>query len=592
MKVYVKGESAPINLTQANYVGEGGEGVVYARGQRSFKIYHDPSKMPPLAKIRELSSIQDDRVIRPLGLILDGRKKIPVGYTMRFIRDAWALCQLFPRSFRERECVNPDTMQYLVGKLQELFSNVHKANVLLVDGNEMNFLVGKRFNDIYGIDAASYQTKNFPASAIMPSVRDWSVEPKDFSELSDWFSFAVVSFQMFTGIHPFKGKHPSVKGLEDRMKAGISVFDPSVKVPTVAYDFSVIPSAYRQWYEALFKQGKRLPPPGEFGIVAVIIPKVKSVSGSNLIDLEDLSDLLGQEGNVRGVWDMGFSRSHSHLLVVTPNGVWFDSRGMKGSLPGFRAGDAPKRLSGIGFTHSGWPIIADHDEKIPTLYDVMHRCPVSFNLEALEVSCQGDNLYMRTPDAVYRIVLNEAADKVIASTNRVAMTLEHASRLYPGCVIQNLLGAVHVSILQGDASHQIRMKELDGYRILDAKFDSTEGDPHPQGGGVLMVVGEKKGQYDRFVFRFDSTDYSYDVRVVEDTQPSGLNFVVLPTGVCVCLNEDTNLELCAARKDSKSIKEVKDPILTGDMRLYKRREQLLIGRGNKLWEAKLKGKKS
>lgn len=591
MRVYVKGEPKPVNLTQAHYVGEGGEGIVYARGQRSFKVYHDPSKMPPLAKIQELASIQDDRVIRPLGVILDGKKR-PVGYTMRFIRDAWALCQLFPRSFREREGVTHDAMRYLVGKLQELFSNVHKAKVLLVDGNEMNFLVGRKFDDIYGIDAASYQTKNFPASAIMPSIRDWSVNPSDFSELSDWFSFAVVSFQMFTGIHPYKGKHSKVKGLEARMQAGISVFDSSVKVPAVAYDFSVIPSAYRQWYEALFIQGKRLPPPGEFGIIAVVVPKIKSVSGSNLIDLEDLTDLLGHVGDIRGVWDMGFSDRHSHPLVVTHSGVWFDSRGMKDSLPGFRAAPAPKRLSGIGFTQSGWPVLADHTNEIPVLYDVMHRCSVEFNLKALEVSSQGGNLYMRTPDAVYHVVLNQAGDKVIASTNRIAMTLEHASRLYPGCVIQKLLGAVHVSVLRGDASHQVRMKELDDYRILDAKFDSTEEDPHPQGGGVLMVVGEKKGQYDRFVFRFDPQDYSYDVRVVEDIQPSGLNFVVLPTGVCVCLNEDTNLELCAARKTSTSVKEVKDPILTGDMRLYKRRNQLLIVRGDKFWRAKLKGGKS
>ena len=577
MKVYIKGEAQPINLTQANYVGEGGEGVVYAKGQRSFKVYHDPKTMPPLGKIHELSAIKDDRVIRPLGILTDKNKK-PIGYTMRFIRDAWALCQLFPRSFRQREGVSHDKMRELVRKLQDLVSNVHKANVLLVDANEMNFLVGKKFDDVYGIDAASYQTPNFRATAIMPSIRDWSVEPKDFSELSDWFSFGVVSFQMFTGIHPFKGKHPSIKGLEERMQAGMSVFDPSVKVPAVAFDFSVIPSAYRQWYEAMFKQGKRLPPPGEFGIVAVIIPKVKAVAGSDIIEMLEL-DKLGHQGTIRGFWS--FDNLRPLTVAVTDQGIWFD-----GGHPGKRCGVAPTKLSGLGFTWSGWPVLADHSGEVPLLYDVMHRCPVNFDLKALQVSSQDGNLYMRTHDAVYRIVLSEAGNKVIASTTQVAQTLEHAARLYPGVVVQKLLGATHVSILKGDKSYQIRMKELDDYRVLDAKYDCAE-----QGGGVLMVVGEKKGQYDRLVLRFDPKDYSYDVRLVEDIQHGGINFVVLPSGVCVCLNEDANLELCSSRKDSASVKEVDDPALTGDMRLYKSGSKLVIAQGDKLWWAKLKGGK-
>lgn len=583
MKVYVKGEPKPVTLTQANYVGEGGEGVVYARGQRSFKVYHDPKTMPPLAKIHELSAIQDDRVIRPLGLLTDAKKQ-PIGYTMRFIRDAWALCQLFPRVFREREGLSHDKMRELIRKLQSLVSNVHQADVLLVDLNEMNFLAGKKFEDVYGIDAASYQTRSFRASAIMPSIRDWSVEPKDFSELSDWFSFAIVSFQMFTGIHPYKGKHPSVKGLEKRMQQGISVFDPTVKVPAVAYDFSVIPSAYRQWYEALFKDGKRLPPPGEFGIVAVVIPKVKAVAGSDIIEMIEI-DNLGHEGVVRGFWSMD-NLQKSALITVTDQGIWYNL-----GHPGKRCGDSPKKLSGLGFTWSGWPVLADHDAatRMLKLYDVKHRKHLGFNLEALEVSSQNGNLYMRTHDAVYRIVLNEAGPDIIASSTKVAMTLEHAARLYPGVVVQKLLGAVHVSILSGDKSYQVRMKELDDYRILDAKFDCTD-DPQG-GGGVLMVVGEKKGQYDRLVFRFDPNDYSYDVRLVEDIQHGGLNFVVLPSGVCVCLNEDSHLELCAARKDSASVKEVKDPALSGDMRLYKSGTKLVIARGDKLYWAKMKGKK-
>ena len=36
-------------------------------------------------------------------------------------------------------------------------------------------------------------------------------------DLAHWFAFAVVTFQLFTGIHPYKGKHPSVLDLDARM---------------------------------------------------------------------------------------------------------------------------------------------------------------------------------------------------------------------------------------------------------------------------------------------------------------------------------------------------------------------------------------
>jgi hypothetical protein len=137
-----------------------------------------------------------------------------------------------------------------------------------------------------------------------------------------------------------------------------------------------------------------------------------------------------------------------------------------------------------------------------------------------------------------------------------------------------MLGSMFVSLLSGPGvARQIRIKELDPYKVLDAKFDS----------GVLMIVGVKKGKYDRLVFRFDSDD-TYDVRVVPNITPSGLNFVTLDSGVCVCMTEEEKLEMFKATKGHSAMKIVEDKILDSDMRLAKHAGKLLFYRGNKVFQ--------
>ena len=560
MKVWVKGSASPVSLTQRDYVGEGGEGKTHARGGIAYKTYHDPGKMLALGKIQELQAIQDPNVIRPQALLQDRQGK-PIGYTMRFIPDAWALCQLFTRPFRDRNNIDHLMMQKLVLKLQAVMRGVHIAGILLVDANEMNFLVAKNFSAVYGIDADSYQTPHFPTTAIMPSVRDWSITPPHWTEGSDWYAFACVSFQMFTGIHPFKGKHPSIMGLEERMKANISVFNPDVRVPQVAYDFAVIPQVYRDWYEAVFVNGRRDAPPGDFNVVAVVVPTVKVVTGTDLIEVTELGRY---KGNITQYWTNGSKR------VVLADTLWVDRR---------QVGIPPSKPSGLAFSRGSVPVLADSSTPIPTLHNLQDQTMIPFGLKADEVSSHDGRLYMRTGDKLYEVVLTDAGNKVIATTKQVANVLPNASHLYPGVIVQNMLGSTFVSLLiQSGASQQVRVKELDEYRVLDAKFDS----------GVLMVMGEKKGQFDRLVFRFDETFTTYDVREVEDIQPTGLNFIVLDSGVAVCINEDDKLELFSRRKGSNKIKEIEDPTISGDMQLGKEGNVVLFSRGDRLYRMRMR----
>jgi len=565
VKVFIKGQGA-ISLSKNDFVASGGEGSVYAKGSTAFKLYTDPHKMIPVGKIQELSAITDPHIIKPEHVVTD-TKGTPVGYTMRYARGTYALCQLFPRAFRERNKITPEQMLGLVQKLRDGVEHIHQARVLIVDLNEMNHLVDKQFQELFFIDVDSYQTPHYPATAIMESIRDRHMAPGDFTTLTDWFSFGIVAFQMFVGIHPYKGKHPTLKGFEARMQANVSVFDPKVKLPKVVYPFDVIPGIYKSWFKAVFQEGKRLPPPADLSGAVIVIPTVRQISGTlNL----DISSLAAFAGDIRGMWESFGS------FVVLAQGVHMDGRKVG-------PGDA---LLTVGFTPlNNKPVaVYEQPEGIPRLVDLATGQHIEFGLHADQAMSTNGRIYLKSRDKVMEVVLTEAGNKVIASTKLAANVLPKASWLFEGGVVQDLLGSAYVSLFPSPGkAFQVHLKELDKYKILSIRFC-----PSDKGGGILMVVASHKGQYDRFIYRFDPWDYDYDLRKIEDITPAGLNFVVLDSGVCVSLTEDDKLELFSVRKGSTQVKVIDDQMLGGDMILGKRGGQVVFSRGNKVYKMRMR----
>lgn len=137
MKIQVKGDGA-LSLTRSDYVTSGGEGDIYARGKVAYKIYSNPKQMISLGKIQELSKISNKYVIKPEKVITNSKGK-EIGYTMQFVRDTIPLCSLFPKVFRNRNNISPNDTLQLVKKFQNIINEIHQANVLVVDLNEMNF---------------------------------------------------------------------------------------------------------------------------------------------------------------------------------------------------------------------------------------------------------------------------------------------------------------------------------------------------------------------------------------------------------------------------------------------------------------------
>lgn len=586
MKVFVKGKGG-VDLTQQHYVATGGQASVYIRSGVAYKVYTDPKDMIPMAKFDDLSKIADDHVIHPDGILQDGKNQ-PIGYTMQAVANSpVALCQLFTKAFCDRNNVSRDNTLKVASKLREHVSNVHKAGILIVDLNELNILVPNTFDDTYLIDVDSYQTKGFPATVIMPSIRDYSVSSKDFSVLSDWYSYGILAFQLFVGSHPYRGTHdgsshiPKDQRLEHRMRHNISAFRSDVSLPKCCYPLDGIPQHFRDWLKAVLEDGKRLAPPDPRGGAAAIVvapaPVIQFLTGGLVI--KEIRDLEGfrltgyAETNGQALYfvDKGqngfFLAAQEHRVYVNTREVYRPSY-----LPGMTlVGFTPKMNRPVGLNlYRGKLTFLDFEKKTQEV----------LNISAHEIAKSGDRFYVRNATQVLEVEFSETADKtVVMASHAVANVLEMSSKLYEGLVLQNMMGSCYVSLFpRSHAGYQVKLKELDSYRIQDAKFE----------GGVLMVVGSKNGKYDRLIFRFDDSYMTYDVRVVDDISPTGLNFVTLESGICVSVTEEETIEAFSAKKGSAGLKVVEDPAIGNDMRLLKVNGKVGFERAGKVYQMSLK----
>jgi hypothetical protein len=558
--VHGKGE---LRLGRSDFKAQGGEGSIYVKGSTAYKIYANPTRAIPLAKIDELSVLDQPNIIRPLDLILDG-KNTPVGYSMRSVEKAHALCQLFPKAFRQRNNLTPELMLRLVRRLQAGVSHVHDKGILIVDLNELNFLVSADFSEVFFVDVDSYQTPSFPATALMESVRDRHT--MTFNHGSDWFSFAVVSFQMFAGIHPFKGTYAPLQHLPDkakkldaRMLANISVLHPNVSVPSSCLPFSVIPPVYLDWYRAVFERGKRLPPPDNvhaLGIVTTVRSNESVESGSLVINKI-------HEFDSEIIW-------HDGVITVTQSSVYFDGK----NYP-----KPPFDVKLVVSPRQGHLIAAFHDGTRLRFRDLTADKDVASEVEGEDAMLSSGKLYIKQHESVFAVDLIELPQSLLLGLRPVANVMIRSTRMFEGMAIQNLLGANYVSIPTADGMcHQVRIPELDDYQIVDARRDRN----------VLIVVVTAEGRYDKFIFRFSDDFSGYDCRRLDDIVSTGIEFTVLDSGIVLHLAEDGRLEVFPNVRESAKIRVIRDQALDEDLRLFHTGTQALIAGGPSLYKIRLK----
>jgi len=420
--------SIKYRLTKQNYLGSGGEGDLYVVNNTVFKIYQQGHRVISDQKIKELGVLQLP-FVTPLTLCYSNNK--PVGYTMVKVSGE-PLAKFFTRSFKDRKGVTINDVLTIISDIRSGIEYAHTKDILLVDINEFNFLVG---DSVYFIDVDGYQTKSFPATALMESVRDY--HSNSFNELTDWFSFGIISFQLLIGIHPFKGKYNGL-GLKDRMLQNISVLDSRVSIPKACESFSVIPTSYINWFRAIFN-GKRLPPPTSFDRTSVKLVTTQSSQGLVITFIEEFANLFTYKGYPILVGE--------HAILVSGEKVVFLNNQF------YKNGHQLKLLTQL-------------DIKSCTTYD--------------------NRIYVLSGEHVYESVfLNNSVAYV-----PVANVTENSTTIYDGCVISQLLGEYYCyTFPTSRASQAIRLDCLRNKRVVDAKFSN----------GILVVIAFD-GEYNQYIF--------------------------------------------------------------------------------------------
>jgi hypothetical protein len=562
-RYFVQGRGE-VRLDKSDFKAQGGEGSIYVRGAHAYKIYTEPLRAIPPAKILELSVLTEPNIIRPLDVLLDAKNR-PVGYSMRSVGRSYALCQLFPKAFRQRNNLTPGTTLKLVRKLQEGVGHVHAKGILIVDLNEMNFLVAEDFAQVFFIDVDSYETASYPATVLMESVRDRHA--RKFSTGSDWFSFAVVSFQMFAGIHPFKGAYPPLQNLPDketkldaRMRANVSVLNPAVSVPASCLPFSDIPPAYLDWYKAVFEDGRRLPPPeNPQPMLALAAPAAPRHAGSLNFEITEMEE-----------FDSEIIR-HEDRITITRKSIYFGAEKFPKPQFDVQATQTPRL---------GHLVMAYMNGSRPYFYDLTGARELALGIEGEELILCNGQFYIKQQESIFAVEFIElGGGGVLLGVRPVANVMSKSTRMFEGLAIQNLMGAFYASILPAPGvCHQVRLPELDGYQIVDARLSRN----------VLMTVAAKGGRYDKHIFRFADDFRGYDARIVKNISSTDPEFTVLDSGVVLHMTDEDTLEIFSRLKGSPDIKAVQDPSIQGDVRLFHTGAQALIARGGKLYKIRMR----
>jgi hypothetical protein len=397
----------------------------------------------------------------------------------------------------------------------------------------------------------------------MESVRDRHA--KAFTTDSDWFSFAVVSFQMFVGIHPFKGTYPPLQHLADnslkldeRMRANISVLHSGVTVPSACLPFSVIPPVYLDWYRALFEHGHRLPPPQAVqAVIAMAAPRV----------------ITGVDGCAfRGIEVRGFDSDivwHDGVITITERSVYFDGKNYPKPQFDVKVVVTPRQRHLIAAYNDG--------ERL-RFHDLTMSQDIETQIDGEEVMLSDGRLYIKQHEHIFAIDVIELPIKCLLGVRPVANVMMSSTRTFDGIAIQNLLGANYASIpLAGGQCYQVRLAELDRAQIVNAKLERN----------VLIAVVASGGRYDKYVFRFAKDFSSHDARMLADVGATGIEFTVLDTGVVLHLTDDDKLEVFSNVKDSARLNVIEDKVLKHDIKLFHTGTQALMAQGRTLFSFKL-----
>ena len=569
-KVILEGRG-PITLRQSDYVATGGEASIYRANATSIKLYTDTDKMirdrmPD--KMKLLSNIRHEYIMAPQGLVLD-QKNNPIGFYMPFV-DAEHLARVFTNDFRQRSNFGDEEAKKLVHRMKETVQVAHDHKALMVDPNELNWLVvvkGKGGPEPRVIDVDSWAVGSWPPKVIMPSIRDW--HSKNFSVLTDWFSWGIVTFQILSGIHPYKGTLAGYQRgeLEKRMKDNASVFTKGVQLNHAVRDFKTIPGPLLEWYKAVFQQGERLIPPSPYdiGLAAAASAQVLHIT-------------ITATGAL--VFEKLFEETNDAVIRVWPSGVCLLKSGKLVDLGRKRAiGKIQSKDGEVVKVQGGWLIADWVAGKLSYSFvneTSLQEDQLSLQLNTNKLFRYAERLFVTTDRGLTEIVFTNLG-KPLISPGQTWGVMVNATKWFGGIGVQDAIGAMFLVLPFGDkSSTQMRVRELDGLQTVSAKAGHRF---------ATLVALDKQGRYQKMDFAFGHDYKTCRITQCEVDTPE-LNIAILPKGVCAGIIDDG--ELIISVPTSGKINKVADKNIATDMELSNWEDKVVYIQNGAAWSIRMK----
>lgn len=576
----------PVTLRPNDHIATGGEGSVYRVGDLVVKMYLDPGKarkarMPEkiaaLAKLPKFSG-----VIAPRGVVTGvGSNQDALGLYLPYA-DGDPMSLVFTNDYQQSHAIAKHQLDEIADKMREIVSYAHNNNALLVDANELNWLV--KTTDPDGplvIDVDSWQIGAWPAQVIMPSIRDWRVL-SGFSELTDWFAWGIVTFQLYTGIHPYKGTLPGFErgDLIGRMRAQASVFAPGVKLNRAVRDFSIIPGQLRNWYEATFQKGERTMPPSPNAANISAAPAAQTMKIR--IDPNNAVNLV-----VKNILHVPAEKA----LKVFPCGVVLMSSGRLINLAdGHRLGAVapPMNANQVHVVRmpKGWLVVSKLGARNAAKYIAENSLAETSADATSEPMFQfplfqaGNRLFLVNAAGLTEAKPQMFDDKLLVLVSTTWGVMANSAKWFDGVGVMDALGAMYIIQPFGDDSvATVRIPELDGKRVVAGKSGNRNS------GFTALIAMDKSGSYSKIELTFQ-VDYQTYKFWSAPADTGDLNMAILPRGVCAVITQDDELSVFVP--STGAVKKVRDQIISTNMQLSAWEEAVVAIWNDDVWSIKLK----
>jgi hypothetical protein len=533
LTVQLQGKGS-VKLGQQEYVASGGEGSIYRLGNVIVKIFHDPDgaiKNGKQQRIETMAKFQHESIIAPQGLVYDDAGKT-IGFYMPYATGE-PLTRAFTTAFRQRENFGDAEANVTVKKMMEVVRYAHGKNALLIDPNALNWVV-----DIANLkdpiprvmDVDSWVIGPMPPTvAVMESIRDYHA--RQFGRESDWFAMAVVTFELYTGTHPYRGTLAGYDGtalekMQRRMRDNKSVFTPGVSLNSAVRSFDCIPKGMLHWYREVLDKGVRVAPPTTFDAVVAQAARIMQVT-------------ITAQGNV--TFDKIY-KGPKRVIAVWPCGiVLLEDNSLYNLNINKEIGRAPSSRIEIVESEGGWLLVEGLGASSRFFF-----IESSGNFAQTELTSQLTyNRVIRFDQTLYFVTDNAIVEaraiklgKVTLGNGKRWSIMVNACQFFDGVIVQDALGAMHLSLRSGAGFVQPRVKELDGCKVVNAKA---------KGRFVSVIVADKTGGYERIEFTFDEAMATYTV-LRSPVTDSELNTVILDKGACVSIVRDGELVLSLPTK--------------------------------------------